>query len=590
LSTDDRNRMNDSSSEQVLKRALRMSESQFRQLVAGVRDYAIFLLDAQGHIASWNQGAERIKGYREDEIIGKHFSVFYPPELIARRWPEYELKLAEEEGRLEDEGWRVRKDGSRFWAAVTITALRNENNRTEGFLKITRDLTTRKQAETQHATLAREQAARAAAEISEKRALFLARASQALATSLNEEQIFQEAVRIAVPFLADICIVDRLEEAGFSRMAAINQSSTVKFDAASRLRERYSIELADNYLVAEVMRTGETRVFSDPVKPSKDTAQFLGEQKEYPLLKALSAQSAIIVPLVNRGDVFGAISFIVTDAARSYDLAEIALTQDFGRRVSTAVDHALLYATAQEAQRSAEMASRAKDRFLAMLSHELRTPLTPILFSSSILIEDPSVPEAIREHLRVIVKNAELEARLIDDLLDVTRISRGKLHLSFGIADAHEVLRSVLEMCSSELLSKQLLVSVDLQATNYQLCADVDRLQQVFWNLLKNAIKFTPPEGRISIRSMNLRSDLLRIEVQDSGKGIAPGVVPRIFDPFEQAENSEGLGLGLAICKNIVELHGGRITVSSPGLGKGATFIVEIPVVAMMHEKREITD
>jgi PAS domain S-box-containing protein len=590
LSTDDRNRMNDSSSEQVLKRALRMSESQFRQLVAGVRDYAIFLLDAQGHIASWNQGAERIKGYREDEIIGKHFSVFYPPELIARRWPEYELKLAEEEGRFEDEGWRVRKDGSRFWAAVTITALRNENNRTEGFLKITRDLTTRKQAETQHATLAREQAARAAAEISEKRALFLARASQALATSLNEEQIFQEAVRIAVPFLADICIVDRLEEAGFSRMAAINQSSTVKFDAASRLRERYPIELADNYLVAEVMRTGETRVFSDPVKPSKDTAQFLGEQKEYPLLKALSAQSAIIVPLVNRGDVFGAISFIVTDAARSYDLAEIALTQDFGRRVSTAVDHALLYATAQEAQRSAEMASRAKDRFLAMLSHELRTPLTPILFSSSILIEDPSVPEAIREHLRVIVKNAELEARLIDDLLDVTRISRGKLHLSFGIADAHEVLRSVLETCSSELLSKQLLVSVDLQATNYQLCADVDRLQQVFWNLLKNAIKFTPPEGRISIRSMNLRSDLLRIEVQDSGKGIAPGVVPRIFDPFEQAENSEGLGLGLAICKNIVELHGGRITVSSPGLGKGATFIVEIPVVAMMHEKREITD
>jgi PAS domain S-box-containing protein len=580
--------MNDSSSEQVLKRALRMSESQFRQLVAGVRDYAIFLLDAQGHIASWNQGAERIKGYREDEIIGKHFSVFYPPELIARRWPEYELKLAEEEGRFEDEGWRVRKDGSRFWAAVTITALRNENNRTEGFLKITRDLTTRKQAETQHATLAREQAARAAAEISEKRALFLARASQALATSLNEEQIFQEAVRIAVPFLADICIVDRLEEAGFSRMAAINQSSTVKFDAASRLRERYPIELADNYLVAEVMRTGETRVFSDPVKPSKDTAQFLGEQKEYPLLKALSAQSAIIVPLVNRGDVFGAISFIVTDTARSYDLAEIALTQDFGRRVSTAVDHALLYATAQEAQRSAEMASRAKDRFLAMLSHELRTPLTPILFSSSILIEDPSVPEAIREHLRVIVKNAELEARLIDDLLDVTRISRGKLHLSFGIADAHEVLRSVLETCSSELLSKQLLVSVDLQATNYQLCADVDRLQQVFWNLLKNAIKFTAPGGQIRIRSMNLRSDLLRIEVRDSGKGIAPAVVQRIFEPFEQAENSEGLGLGLAICKNIVELHGGRIAVSSPGLGKGATFVVEIPVVAMTDGRREI--
>jgi PAS domain S-box-containing protein len=580
--------MNNSSSEQALKRALRVSESQFRQLVAGVSDYAIFVLDAQGHVASWNRGAEQIKGYRAHEIIGKHFSVFYPPESVAQHWPEYELKLAAEEGRFEDEGWRVRKDGSRFWAAVTITALRNESNTTEGFLKITRDLTARKQAEVQHARLAREQAAREAAEVSEKRALFLARASQALAISLNEEQIYQEAVRIAAPFLADICIVDRRQEAGFSRMAAFNQSSTVEFDAASRLRERYPIELFDKYLVAEVMRTGETRIFGDPAKLPKHAAQFQGEQKDYPLLKALSAQSAIIVPLVNRGDVFGAISFILTDATRSYDLAEIALTQDFGRRVSVAVDHALLYATAQEAQRNAEMASRAKDRFLAMLSHELRTPLTPILFSSSILIEDPNVPEGIREHLRVIVKNAELEARLIDDLLDITRISRGKLHLSFGIVDAHEMLRAVLETCSSELIGNQLLVSVDLQATNYQLCADVDRLQQVFWNLLKNAIKFTPPGGRIRIYSMNLRSDLLRIEVRDSGKGIAPGVVPRIFDPFEQAENSEGLGLGLAICKNIVELHGGRITASSPGVGKGATFIVEIPVVAMTDERREI--
>jgi PAS domain S-box-containing protein len=582
--------MNNSSSEEALRSVLRMSESQFRQLVAGVRDYAIFLLDSQGHIASWNEGAERIKGYRADEIIGRHFSAFYPPESVARHWPEYELKIAGEEGRFEDEGWRVRKDGSRFWAAVTITALRNENNRTEGFLKITRDLTTRKQAEAQFAHLAREQAAREAAEISEKRALFLARASQALAASFDEEQIYQEAVRIAVPFLADICIVDRLEEEGSSRMAAFNQSSAVDFDAASRLRERYPIELVDKYLVAQVMRTGEARIFGDPAKLSKYTAQFQGKQKDYPLLKALSAQSAIIVPLVKRGEVLGAISFILTDAARSYDLAEIALTQDFGMRVSTAVDHALLYATAQEAQRNAEMANRAKDRFLAMLSHELRTPLTPILFSSSILIEDPTVSEAIREHLRVIMKNAELEARLIDDLLDVTRISRGKLHLNFGIVDAHEVLRSVLETCSSELISNQLLVSADLQAANYQLCADVDRLQQVFCNLLKNGTKFTPPGGRISIRSMNLRSDLLRIEIQDSGKGIASEVVPRIFDPFEQAENSEGLGLGLAICKNIVELHGGRIMVSSPGLGKGATFIVEIPVVGMTDEKREISD
>ncbi len=137
----------------------------------------------------------------------------------------------------------------------------------------------------------------------------------------------------------------------------------------------------------------------------------------------------------------------------------------------------------------------------------------------------------------------------------------------------------MLETCSADLVNKQLRLSFELEATNYQLRTDVDRLQQVFWNLLKNAIKFTPLGGRIAIRSMNLRSDLLRVEIQDSGKGIAPEVAARIFEPFEQGESSEGLGLGLAICKSIVELHDGRIAASSPGLGKGATFVVEIPAV-----------
>jgi PAS domain S-box-containing protein len=573
-----RNGPSDSSPEGSVGEALRKSQAHFRQLVEGVRDYAIFLLDARGDVASWNQGAERIKGYSADEIIGKHFSTFYPPESIEQGWPEQELQLAKDEGRLEDEGWRVRKDGSRFWASVTITALRDENGNTEGFLKITRDLTARKQAEEQSARLVREQAAREAAEISERRALFLAEASEALAASLDEEEIYQEVVRIAVPFLADICIVDRLEE-GFARIAAVNQSSKASPDVISRLSEYYPIELHDRYLVAEVLRTGRPRIFGDVSKLSQLAAEFREEQVEAPLLKALSAQSAIVVPLIKRGEILGAISFIITDSARPYDPTEIALAQELGRRVSTAVDQALLYTTAQEAQHKAEMASRAKDRFLAMLSHELRTPLTPILFSSSLLTEEPTLSETMREHLRVIVKNAQLEARLVDDLLDVTRISRGKFHLNFGIADAHEVLRTVLETCSADLANKQLRLSVELEATNYQLQADVDRLQQVFWNLLKNAIKFTSPAGRIAIRSKNLRSDLFRVEIQDSGKGIAPGVAARIFDPFEQAERSEGLGLGLAICKSIVELHGGRIAASSPGPGKGAIFVVEIPAM-----------
>jgi PAS domain S-box-containing protein len=581
-----RNGITNSDPENHTKRTLRADEFPFDQLVEGVRDYAIFLLDADGNVASWNQGAERIKGYAAGEIIGKHFSKFYTPESIERGRAEYALKVARREGRFEDEGWRVRKDGSRFWAGVTITALRDKYGDINGFLKITRDLTARKQAEEQSAYLIREQAAREAAELSEARALFLAEASQALSASLKEEEIYEELVRIAVPFLADICIVDRLEEKGSARLIAINQSQAAPADVRSQLNKYYPVKLDDQYLVSEVLRTGRIRIFGDDfLKIPAHAAQFRTEQTEFPLLTALSAHAAMVVPLISRGDVFGAISLIITDSSRNYGPTEIALAQDLGRRVATAVDHAWLYATAQETRHAAEMANRAKDRFLAMLSHELRTPLTPILFSCSLLIEDTTLAETIREHVQVVLKNAELEARLIDDLLDITRISRGKLHLNFTIADAHEVLLAVEETCSSEIAHKRLLVSLDLRAANYQVRADVDRLQQVFWNLLKNAIKFTPLEGRIVIRSLNLRSDVLRVEIEDSGKGIAPRITSRIFEPFEQGERSEGLGLGLTICKNIVELHGGRISASSPGPGKGSTFVVEIPAIKLTDEK-----
>jgi PAS domain S-box-containing protein len=573
-----RNRMNNSGSGESAKQALPESESHFRALVDGVRDYAIFLLDSEGNVASWNQGAERIKGYKADEIIGKHFSVFYTPESIEKRWPEDELDAAQKEGRAEDENWRVRKDGSRFWANVTITALRDENGSLVGFLKITRDLTSRRQAEEQRARLIREQAARAEAETAERNASFLAEASQALASSLEEERIHQSVTRAVVPFLADICIIDRLED-GFARLAAVKQSSTVPSDARSLLSNYYPLKLDDNYLISEVLRTGQTRVFGDLSKLSKSARKFYGQKSNFALLEALCVHSAIVVPLLNRSEVSGTITFALTDSSRAYDLAEITLAEDLGRRLTIAVDHALLYASAQAAQRKAEAASRAKDRFLAMLSHELRTPLMPVLFSSSFLIEDPTVPEAVREHLRVIQKNAELETRLIDDLLDVTKISKGKLHLDCGIVDASEILRAVIEVCSADIQSKQLLVSVDLDATNHQLHADEDRLRQVFWNLLKNAIKFTPPGGRIGVRSINLQNDLLRVEIQDTGKGLSPQLLSRIFDPFEQGEDSEGLGLGLTISKNIAELHGGHISASSAGLGKGATFVVELPAL-----------
>jgi HAMP domain-containing protein/signal transduction histidine kinase/CheY-like chemotaxis protein len=235
----------------------------------------------------------------------------------------------------------------------------------------------------------------------------------------------------------------------------------------------------------------------------------------------------------------------------------------------------------QAARAQAEAANKAKDRFLATLSHELRTPLTPILFVSSILGQDPRVPDHIREELNVIARNVGLEARLIDDLLDVTRISQGKLSLMFETADAHELLHSALRICSNEISAKNLRVQIKLEAIGHRIRADAARLQQVFWNLIKNAVKFTPANGQLDLRSSNPQSSWFRLEVVDNGIGIASDVLPRIFDPFEQggSAGSGGLGLGLTISKAIVELHEGRIFASSAGANRGATFVIELPNV-----------
>lgn len=243
----------------------------------------------------------------------------------------------------------------------------------------------------------------------------------------------------------------------------------------------------------------------------------------------------------------------------------------------------------QAARAEAEAANKAKDRFIAMLSHELRTPLTPILFASSILGQDPTVPDRIREELKIITRNVELEARLIDDLLDVTRISQGKLSLAYENVDSHELLHSALRICSSEISTKNLTVHLELEAVEYRIRADGARLQQIFWNLIQNAVKFTPSDGQITIRSNNPQSDWFRLEIIDSGIGITSDALSRIFDPFEQAGGPGfgGLGLGLTISKAIVDLHGGKIIASSAGSDHGAIFAIELPnVIPSSIEKR----
>ncbi len=241
----------------------------------------------------------------------------------------------------------------------------------------------------------------------------------------------------------------------------------------------------------------------------------------------------------------------------------------------------------RKAKHEADLANQAKDRFLAVLSHELRTPLTPVLAAVEALISNPAAPPEIAEQMQMVRRNVELEARLIDDLLDLTKISKGKLQLNFSAVDVHAAVRHVLEICAPDIAAKQLSVRTQLAANRPVVHGDAARLRQVFWNVLKNAIKFTPEAGSIAIRSKNI-DGLISVAITDTGIGIAPEALPGLFDAFEQADADTGrrfggLGLGLAIVKAITELHGGTVGAASPGTGHGATLTVELPTVDAQH-------
>jgi PAS domain S-box-containing protein len=243
-----------------------------------------------------------------------------------------------------------------------------------------------------------------------------------------------------------------------------------------------------------------------------------------------------------------------------------------------------LLASEQAARLAAEEANRAKDRFLAMLSHELRTPLTPVLAGAQVLERIAELPDQARSLVLMIRRNVELEARLIDDLLDLTRVANGKLRLSLETVDVHEVIDSVLELFRSEIQVKQQDVHIDKAAEHHYVLADRARLQQMLWNLIRNAAKFTPDGGHIYVRTNDERMRV-QISVEDTGIGIEPDQMGKLFNAFEQGNQNMtrqfgGLGLGLAITKALTDVHGGTVTAKSPGAHCGATFTITLPTAA----------
>jgi PAS domain S-box-containing protein len=491
-------------------RVLAESDSTFRLLVDSIRDYAIFILDPGGHVVTWNPGAERIKGYVAREIIGRHFSAFYEPAEVAAGKCELELEVASREGRFEDEGWRVRRDGTRFWANVVITALREPSGALVGFGKVTRDLTERKAAE-------------------EQRRVVDARLSL-LIDSVKDYAIFI------------------LDPAG--RVATWNAG-------AERIK---------GYRPEEIIGSHFSRFYPESdVRAGKcelelDVAQRDGrfEDEGWRIRKDGSHFWANVVISAIRDDLGTLVGFS-------------KVTRDLTERVRAERERA--------GRQAAERASEAKDEFLAMLGHELRNPLAPIV-SALQLLKLRGDARSVRE-LQVIERQVSQMTRLVDDLLDVSRVSRGKIVLRSEPIDLREPLTKAAEMAIPSFEQKGQHFQVNVPPAAITVRGDDARLVQVFANLLNNASKYTPDGGHIALTVVRVGANIT-IEVKDDGIGIDATLLPRVFDLFVQGyQNVDrpegGLGLGLALVRSLVDLHGGRVDVRSDGKGRGSTFTVQLP-------------
>ncbi len=509
-------------------------EERFKLLVESVRDYAIFMLDPGGHVISWNAGAERFKGYRSDEIIGSHFSRFYPAEALARGQPGYELEMAHERGSFEDEGWRVRKDGSLFWANVVITAMRNSAGELVGFAKVTRDLTQRRNHE------------------------------EALRRSEERFRLLVEGVPDYAIFMLDVN----------GRVATWNIG-------AQRMK---------GYTADEILSQHFSVFYPDEVKASGWPAHELQKALEegrfvdtgWRLRKDGSRFWATVTITALRDDAGQLVGYAKLTRDLT-DFMRMEAMEQVHRQHQEALD------AERNARIEAQRTTRLKDEFLATLSHELRTPLTSILGWTQLLMRNRGEGLDLQRAVDVIDRNARAQVQLIDDLLDLNRIMAGKLRLDLQQVPLADVVQAAVDSVVPSAVAKGVQVQTLLDPGRATVNGDSGRLQQVVWNLLSNAVKFTPAGGRVQVLLQRVNSHI-DLSVADTGIGIPPAFLPHVFDRFSQQDGSAarahgGLGLGLAISRQLIELHGGTIEALSAGEGRGATFSVRLPLSILQREE-----
>ena len=419
-----------------------------------------------------------------------------------------------------------------------------------------------------------QRAQHAAAESARQRAAFLADTTALLSRTLNYQQTLTDLVRLAVPEIADWCVVDIVNENGTLERLAIAHADPEKLKIAQLLLERYPPDPNAPEGAYQVVRSGQPVVMES--FPDGLVAARARDDGHRELLRALSLSSYICAPLVSARGILGTITLVFGESGRHYSTRDLPFAQDVAARASLAIDNAFAYRRVQDA-------NRLKDEFLATLSHELRTPLNAVLGYADMLRMNVLGGDRYTNAIEVLTRNAKALGDIIDDLLDVSRITSGKLQLDMKPTSIEDVVKSAIATMQPAIDAKGVSLQLILARKLPQVSGDPDRLQQVVRNVLSNAVKFVARGGNVKVQ-VEQETASVAVSVADDGQGIDPAVMPFIFERFRQGDSRfsrehGGLGLGLAIVKELIELHGGTVRASSAGAGQGATFRIELPAV-----------
>ncbi|MCT7985542.1 PAS domain S-box protein [Laspinema sp. A4] len=535
-----------------IEEALRNSEELYRSLAEALPQM-IFLFTLQGKLEYCNPSGVNYIGLSLEHILQRSALEWIHPHDRSEAIAHWRNATATGTG-YEIEVRLQRWDGLYRWHTLRLNPIIGVGDRLLKWLGTATDIDDRKRSQQQEQ--------------------FLATASSVLANSLDYQTTLDSLAHLTVPSIADWCAIDVIEKDGTIERLAVAHIDPSKEELAKELYRRYPPKKEERTGQPNVLRTGQSELY--PHIPDAMLVQSAYDTEHLRILRELHLHSGMCIPLKARGKILGTITFVLEAGSRTYDHTDLMLAEKLAHRAAIALDNARLYREAQDA-------NRLKDEFLATLSHELRTPLNSILGWAQILRNRRLSEEKMGLALETLERNARLQFQLIEDLLDVSRIITGKLRLNVTSVSLNKAIEEAIASVRPAAEAKHIQLKTQLDRHAGPVSGDRDRLQQIVWNLLSNAIKFTPPEGSVTAILEQFESSI-QIRIVDTGQGIKPEFLPYVFDRFRQADSSStraynGLGLGLAIVRHLTELHGGTVSADSPGLGQGAIFTVELPLM-----------